>query len=206
MIVQSLCVRAIFISICAPAIIQSLYIYIYRKAIIQSLCVPAIFLSLVPFPMAAISLSQLSQRSSHRFCTHTCFNWLVVCNFLLIKGLSFSACHLTLCMMAAAAASRIEAACALVNAAQPSPLHADISKRQKLALLKVLKNCKLPVEQLPGFLQQLTSTQWCSDDLNELVNALQNSINVGEMEDDIDSQPSVPAMPGGQTTGLHIVY
>ena len=101
-------------------------------------------------------------------------------------------------MMAAAAACRIEAACALVNAAQQSPHYADISKRQKLALLRVLKNSKLPEEQLPGLLQQLTSTQWCSDDLNELVMALQNTINVGEMEDDIDSQPCVPAQPGGK--------
>ena len=54
-------------------------IHIYRKAIIQSLCVPAIFLSLVPFPMAAISLSQLSQRSSHRFCTHTHMFQLACC-------------------------------------------------------------------------------------------------------------------------------
>ena len=100
--------------------------------------------------------------------------------------------------MAAAAASRIEAACALVDAAQHSPLHSSISKRQKLALLKVLQGCKLPVEQLPSLLRQLTSTQWCSDDLNELVNALQDSINVGEMEDDIDSQPCVPAKPGGK--------
>ena len=51
------------------------------------------------------------------------------------------------------AASRIEAACALVTAAQHSPLHASISKRQKLALLKVLKDASLSVDELPNLVQ-----------------------------------------------------
>ena len=78
-----------------------------------------------------------------------------------------------------------------------------LTENQELrALIMTIKNeiVKILLEQgqLDMFLIILEGLELKADDLNELVNALQDNINVGEMEDDSDSQPCSPAKPGSK--------
>ena len=87
------------------------------------------------------------------------------------------------------AASRITAACAIVNASAASPKHKEISKRQKKALLAVIKKESLPVEQIPHIVAELSQAKWCAEDLQDVIDALQDTINEGEQSDDLNDNP-----------------
>ena len=86
------------------------------------------------------------------------------------------------------AAARITAACALVTASASSPKHTEISKRQKKALLAVIKKETLPVEKIPDIVSELSQAKWCPEDLQEVIDALQDTINDGEESDDLNNK------------------
>ena len=88
------------------------------------------------------------------------------------------------------AASRITAACAIVTASAASPKHKEISKRQKKALLAVIKKEALPVEKIPDMVSELSEATWCAQDLQDVIDALQDTINVGEQSDDLNDRES----------------
>ena len=87
------------------------------------------------------------------------------------------------------AACRITAACAIVNASAASPKHQEISRRQKQALLAVIKKESLPVEDIASTVSELSQAKWCAEDLQDVIDALQDTINEGEQSDDLNDNP-----------------